>query len=230
MSAVASESPTDGADQAVAVLASGGVDSAILVAQLARQWAAVHPVYVRFGLAWETAEEAHLRRFLETLTGPALRPLVVLDVPIAPVYGSHWSLSGDDVPDEQTTDDAVYLPGRNLLLLSLPSVWCALHGVHTIALGTLKGNPFPDATEAFFSGFSMLVERAMDHPLEVVTPFGDLVKADVVELGRGLALERTFSCIDPVDGRHCGRCNKCAERRQGFATASIEDATDYAGR
>jgi 7-cyano-7-deazaguanine synthase len=164
------------------------------------------------------------------LTGPALRPLVVLDVPIAPVYGSHWSLSGDDVPDEQTTDDAVYLPGRNLLLLSLPSVWCALHGVHTIALGTLKGNPFPDATEAFFSGFSMLVERAMDHPLEVVTPFGDLVKADVVELGRGLALERTFSCIDPVDGRHCGRCNKCAERRQGFATASIEDATDYAGR
>jgi 7-cyano-7-deazaguanine synthase len=230
VSAVASESPTDGADQAVAVLASGGVDSAILVAQLARQWAAVHPVYVRFGLAWETAEEAHLRRFLETLTGPALRPLVVLDVPIAPVYGSHWSLSGDDVPDEQTTDDAVYLPGRNLLLLSLPSVWCALHGVHTIALGTLKGNPFPDATEAFFSGFSMLVERAMDHPLEVVTPFGDLVKADVVELGRGLALERTFSCIDPVDGRHCGRCNKCAERRQGFATASIEDATDYAGR
>lgn len=230
MSAVASESPTDGADQAVAVLASGGVDSAILVAQLARQWAAVHPVYVRFGLAWETAEEAHLRRFLETLTGPALRPLVVLDVPIAPVYGSHWSLSGDDVPDEQTTDDAVYLPGRNLLLLSLPSVWCALHGVHTIALGTLKGNPFPDATEAFFSGFSMLVERAMDHPLEVVTPFGDLVKADVVELGRGLALERTFSCIDPVDGRHCGRCNKGAERRQGFATASIEDATDYAGR
>jgi len=218
------------ADQEVAVLASGCVDSAVLVAELVRDRAGVHPIYVRFGLAWEAAEEAHLRSFLETLTGPALRPLVVVDVPIAPVYGSHWSLSGEDVPDEGTTDDAVYLPGRNLLLLSLPSVWCALHGVHTIALGTLKGNPFPDATEAFFSGFSMLVERAMDHPLEVVTPFGDLVKADVVELGRGLALERTFSCIDPVDGRHCGRCNKCAERRQGFATASIEDATDYAGR
>jgi 7-cyano-7-deazaguanine synthase len=216
------------AKPAIAVLASGGVDSAILVAELLREHDAVHPIYVRFGLSWETAEEAHLRSFLTTLTAPALRPLVGLDVPIAPVYGAHWSLSGEAVPDEQSTDDAVYLPGRNLLLLSLPSVWCALHGVHTIALGTLKGNPFPDATDAFFSQFSALVERAMGHELEVVTPFGGLVKADVVELGRGLALERTFSCIDPIDGRHCGRCNKCAERQHGFAAASIEDATDYA--
>jgi 7-cyano-7-deazaguanine synthase len=213
---------------AIAVLASGGVDSAILVAEVVREHAAVHPIYVRFGLSWEAAEEAHLRSFLETLTGQAPRPLVVLDVPIAPVYGAHWSLSGEAVPDERSADDAVYLPGRNLLLLSLPSVWCALHGVHTIALGTLKGNPFPDATDAFFSQFSALVERAMGHALAVVTPFGALVKADVVELGRGLALERTFSCIDPIDGRHCGRCNKCAERQQGFAAASIEDATHYA--
>lgn len=218
-------SPSTGDD--VAVLASGGADSAILVAQLLGEHA-VHPIYVRFGLAWEAAEEAHLRSFLETLTDPAPHPLVVLEVPMAAVYGSHWSLSGEQVPDEQTADEAVYLPGRNLLLLSLPSVWCALHDVHTIALGTLKGNPFPDATDAFFGGFSALVRRGMDHDLEVVTPFAGLVKADVLELGRGLALERTFSCIDPVDGRHCGRCNKCAERRHAFVASSIEDATQYA--
>ena len=215
---------------AVAVLTSGGVDSAILVADLRRRHAAVHPIYVRFGLAWEAAEEAHLRTFLDTLTDPAPCPLVVLEVPIAAVYGSHWSLSGEDVPDERTTDDAVYLPGRNLLLLSLPSVWCALHDVHTIALGTLKGNPFPDATDTFFTNFGALAQRAMDHALEVVTPFAGFGKADVLELGRGLALERTFSCIDPTDGRHCGRCNKCAERRHGFSAAGIEDATDYAWR
>jgi 7-cyano-7-deazaguanine synthase len=215
---------------AVAVLTSGGVDSAILLAQLRRHQSAVHPIYVRFGLAWEAAEEAHLRTFLDTLTDPAPRPLVVLDVPIAPVYGSHWSLSGEQVPDERTTDDAVYLPGRNLLLLALPSVWCALHDVHTIALGTLKGNPFPDATDTFFADFSKLVQRGMDHALEVVTPFAALAKADVLELGRGLALEHTFSCIDPVDGRHCGRCNKCAERRHAFAASSIEDGTEYARR
>ena len=218
--------PTAG--DAIAVLASGGADSAVLVADLLRRGRAVHPIHVRFGLAWEDAEEAHLRRFLGTLTDPAPEPLVVVDVPIAPVYGSHWSVSGQDVPDDDTPDDAVYLPGRNLLLLALPSVWCQLNGVHQIALGTLKGNPFPDATDAFFTGFSRLVERGMDHVLEVITPFSELAKADVLELGRGLALEHTFSCIDPHDGRHCGRCNKCAERRHAFASCSIDDRTDYA--
>ena len=153
--------PTAG--DAIAVLASGGADSAVLVADLLRRGRAVHPIHVRFGLAWEVAEEAHLRRFLGTLTDPAPEPLVVVDVPIAPIYGSHWSVSGHDVPDDDTPDDAVYLPGRNLLLLALPSVWCQLNGVHQIALGTLKGNPFPDATDAFFTGFSRLVERGMDH-------------------------------------------------------------------
>ena len=216
------------AGDAIAVLASGGADSAVLVADLLRRGRAVHPIHVRFGLAWEAAEEAHLRRFLGTLTDPAPQPLVVVEVPIGPVYGSHWSVSGHDVPDDDTPDDAVYLPGRNLLLLALPSVWCQLNGVHQIALGTLKGNPFPDATDAFFTGFSRLVERGMDHVLEVLTPFSELAKADVLELGRGLALEHTFSCIDPHDGRHCGRCNKCAERRHAFVSCSIDDRTDYA--
>ena len=216
------------AGDAIAVLASGGADSAVLIADLLRRGCAVHSIHVRFGLAWEGAEEDHLRRFLATLTDPAPESLVVLDLPIAPVYGSHWSVSGDDVPDDDTPDDAVYLPGRNLLLLALPSVWCCLNGVHQIALGTLKGNPFPDATDAFFAGFSALVERGMDHVLEVLTPFAELTKADVLELGRGLALEHTFSCIDPQEGRHCGRCNKCAERRHAFASCSIEDRTDYA--
>jgi len=215
------------ATDAIAVLASGGADSAILVAELLRRGHVVHPVYVRFGLSWEPAEEAHLRRFLATLTDPAPSPPVVLEVPVAPVYGAHWSVSGQDVPDGDTADDAVYLPGRNLLLLAMPSVWCALHGVHRIALGTLKGNPFPDATDAFFAAFSGLVERGMEHELEVLTPFAALTKAQVLELGRGLALEHTFSCMDPDHGRQCGSCNKCAERRHAFAACSLDDRTDY---
>jgi len=50
----------------------------------------------------------------------------------------------------------------------------------------------------------------------------------VLELGRGLALEHTFSCISPVGDDHCGRCNKCAERRRAFTALGIEDLTSYA--
>jgi 7-cyano-7-deazaguanine synthase len=211
-----------------AVLTSGGADSAILVADLARQGWVVQPLYVRFGLSWEATEETYLRRFLDALPADLQpRPLVAFDLPIADLYGAHWSVSGAGVPDDTTPDSAVYLPGRNLLLLAKSSVWCALHGVKSIALGTLKGNPFADSGPDFMSLFGSLVQIGLEHPLEVRTPFSGMTKAQVLELGRDLPLRHTFSCIAPVAGDHCGRCNKCAERRQGFAEAGIEDLTSY---
>jgi 7-cyano-7-deazaguanine synthase len=213
----------------LAVLASGGADSAVLVVDSARRGAAVHPVYVRFGLAWETVEEARLRRFLDTVPASLdVRPLVVFGLPIGDVYGSHWSVSGVEVPDDTTPDEAVYLPGRNLLLLAKTSVWCALHGIEAIALGTLAANPFADSSTEFFAGFSALAEHALGQRLRVSTPFSELTKAAVLERGRDLALELTFSCIAPVDELHCGRCNKCAERRKAFADAGLRDRTPYA--
>jgi len=213
----------------IVVLSSGGVDSAVLVADQARAGRDVQPMYIRFGLAWEAAEEEHLRRFLAALPGAlTARPLVVLDLPIADVYGMHWSVSGAAVPDATTPDSAVYLPGRNLLLLAKSSVWCVLHGFEAIALGTLGGNPFVDSGPEFLSRFGSLVRLGLDHPLEVRTPFAALTKADVLRLGADLALEHTLSCIAPLDALHCGKCNKCAERRKGFADAGVEDRTLYA--
>jgi 7-cyano-7-deazaguanine synthase len=215
----------------VAVLTSGGADSAVLVAEQARQGRDVQPIYIRFGLAWELVEQAHLQLFLASLPSRLrVRPLVTLDFPISDVYGAHWSVSGTDVPDQDTSDSAVYLPGRNLLLLAKSSVWCALHGVEAIALGTLKGNPFSDSGPDFFGAFGALAELALGSSLSVMTPFAGLTKSQVLELGRDLELWHTFSCIDPDDARHCGRCNKCAERRTAFGGAGVEDRTAYAQR
>ena len=71
------------------------------------------------------------------------------------------------------------------------------------------------------------MDRATGSRLSILRPFARLWKKDVLELGRGLPLELTFSCIIPNDGLHCGRCNKCAERRRAFASASMEDGTKY---
>jgi 7-cyano-7-deazaguanine synthase len=211
------------------VLASGGADSSILMVDQAAQGLVVWPIYIRFGLAWEDVEEAHLRRFLDAVSDQSLiRPLSVFELPIVDVYGSHWSVSGEDVPDEATPDEAVYLPGRNVLLLAKTTIWCALHGVGIIALGTLGGNPFADSSPAFFSGFASLAGTALDHPLEVITPFAHMSKAEVLERGRNLPLEHTFSCVAPVGDVHCRTCNKCGERLKAFAAAGIEDRTAYA--
>src|SRR4051812_46271683 len=97
----------------LAVLVSGGGDSAVLLAEAARAYPAVFPLYVAAGLHWEAAERAHLDRFLAAIHTPALRPLHVLQLPVTDVYGDHWSVTGEGVPGADTPDDAVYLPGRN---------------------------------------------------------------------------------------------------------------------
>lgn len=214
-------------NNAVAVLASGGLDSAILVGQLVSEGHNVTPIYVRFGLAWEDVEVHYLRRFLASLPAPGAKPLIVLDMPVSDVYGEHWSVTGRDVPADDSPDEAVYLPGRNLLLLAKATVWCALNGVGTIALGTLAANPFPDADREFFDGFASLAGRALSHPFEVLTPLAGRAKYEVLDSGRQFEVGLTFSCIAPEARRHCGRCNKCAERQRAFRDLDIPDTTEY---
>jgi 7-cyano-7-deazaguanine synthase len=211
-----------------AVLVSGGLDSAILLGDLVRSGHVVHPLYVRNGFAWEDAERDHLRGFLAAIATPALRPLTTLDVPVADLLPDHWGVSGLDVPDADSPDEAVYLPGRNVLLLSKSMLWCHLNGVASVALATLRANPFPDATPRFFADYARAVNRAIGGRVGVDRPFARRRKVDVMRLGAGLPLELTFSCIRPVEGGHCGACNKCAERRRAFDGAGLPDPTRYA--
>jgi 7-cyano-7-deazaguanine synthase len=212
----------------IGVLASGGLDSCTLVVHLLRQGRDVQPFYVRCGLLWERQELAALRAFLRAVSTPQLQELVVFDLPLADVYGDHWSIGGRGVPDAQSPDEAVYLPGRNALLCIKPVLWCGMHGIGGLALATLAGNPFPDATSEFFHGFEATLARATGKRVSILHPFAALQKADVVQLGQGLPLQLTFSCIAPGDGVHCGCCNKCAERQAAFAEAGVKDATRYA--
>lgn len=157
-----------------------------------------------------------------------VRPLVVFDQPVADLYGGHWSRTGVGVPDELSADEAVFLPGRNALLLVKPALWCAQRGITRIALAILKGNPFADATDEFFAVFARAISTAAGAPLRFLRPCAHLEKTALIRLGRTLPLELSFSCIAPIGNLHCGRCNKCAERRNAFAAAGVVDRTEYA--
>jgi 7-cyano-7-deazaguanine synthase len=211
----------------LAVLVSGGLDSFILLGEALDRQSAIYPLYVRNGFLWEETEQAWLQRALASVAGPRLRPLHTLDVPVADLYPAHWSLTGRDVPDADTSDEAVFLPGRNVLLLSKALLWCHLHDVPGVALAPLASNPFPDATDAFFRDYEAVVNAAVGGRVRIWRPYAGLHKLDVMRRGAGLPLHRTFSCIQPEDGLHCGRCNKCAERRRAFADAGLLDATQY---
>ena len=211
-----------------AALASGGLDSAALIAHLAGS-GPVHPVYVRAGLPWEDQELGALWAFCSALsTGDRpVRRVVELSVGGADLYGDHWSMSGS-APGYDEPDETVYLPGRNVMLIGLAAVWCASRGIEKIALGTLAGNPFADATEEFFEDYARLLSVALGRRITVTAPFRHLGKADLVRRYAHLPLELTLTCMAPRGGVHCNACNKCRERREAFAEAGVADGATYA--
>ena len=215
-----------------AVLLSGGLDSAVLLADEAARGGPAHvqPMYVSAGLAWEAAERRIVSRLLATPPYAGLRPLAMLTVDMRDVYAaSHWAVRGAP-PSYHTPDEDVYLPGRNIVLLAKAAVFCAVASLDRIVLGTLAHNPFPDATEEFRATFARALSLGLAHEVAIAAPFAGYSKAAVTRRGYelGVPFEFTLSCMSPTQDQHCGTCSKCRERHDAFLELGIPDPTVYA--
>ena len=107
------------------VLVSGGVESSVLLADALTRYDNVTPLYIRNHLRWEETELSWLKKFLREFKSDKLMPLKVLELPMRDLYESHWSITGIGVPGSKSRDEAVYLPGRNVIFLAKPA--CSRH-------------------------------------------------------------------------------------------------------
>jgi 7-cyano-7-deazaguanine synthase len=219
--------------QGAAVLCSCGLDSAVLLADVARRETEtrVVPIFVSVGLAWEQEELGMLGRLLRTSPFRGVEPVERLGFDMRDVYPpTHWAVRGEP-PGFDTPDKDVYLEGRNIVLLTKAAVFMARSGLARVYIGSLAGNPFPDATPDFFAAIARALSLGLGTSIDICAPFAAMHKAEVIALGHslGVPLELTLSCMQPAGGSHCGRCSKCRERRDAFREAGVEDPTRYDG-
>lgn len=205
------------------MLASGGVDSTALLADALKRGEEVHPLYVAAGFVWEKAEFARLARICRELASRRLAPPRKVRVAgVRAAYGAHWAYGDRPAPPASAPDRAVYLPGRNALLLSRAAAYSASRGIDRVRIGILKNNPFPDASPAFLAEMESTLSRTLGKKLRIEAPLRASRKKDAVRRLGARVLALTLSCLRPgAAGKPCGACNKCAERERGIREAAL---------
>ena len=130
-----------------------------------------------------------------------------------------------------------YVPARNTIFLSLALGLAEASGARAIYIGVnaLDYSGYPDCRPAFVEGFQALADLATKAGVEgdrfvIETPLIAMTKAGIAAEAARLGLDAgaSWSCYDPVDGLHCGRCDSCRLRARGFAEAGLPDPTRYA--
>ena len=208
------------------LLTSGGLDSAILLCQLLDHGWQVRPFYVRTECALAGRGD---RRGPQTARG-------------ARTAEASSRSSNSRCRSTISTPTTGASPAARCRTATRPTKRCSSPaaircccssrrcGARCMAcrswrLATLAANPFDDAKPEFFERFEAMIDWATGCDVRIVRPFEMLSKRCVMQLGRDVPLELTFSCIAPVGGLHCGRCNKCAERAAAFRLPAAGDPT-----
>ena len=170
----------------------------------------------------EDAELSALEAVRRALAGSGMEvmPVAVLSIEGEPLYMGHWS-AGGSVPGYDEPDEAVGIPGRNVVLAGIAAIWATSRGISTVALGSLSGNPFPDASEDFLTDYARLLSASIGSSVRIEAPFRDATKAELIARYPDLPYELTLSCMAPLGGAHCQACNKCRERAEAFAEVGV---------
>ena len=246
MSARASERiGADAIPRRAVCLVSGGMDSAVALAEARASGCECHAISFDYGQRHRIELDAAAR--VARALGAAEHRVVKID--LSALGGS--ALTGDvEVPKDRSVGEigrgvpATYVPARNTTFLSVALGWAETLGAAEIYVGVnaLDSSGYPDCRPEFLVAFESLARVATAAGAErgerfaIRAPFVSMTKAEIVrrgiELGVDFAL--THTCYDPVTSASstlaCGRCDACILRLKGFREAGSVDPLRYAPR
>ena len=95
--------------------------------------------------------------------------------------------------------------------------------------------PYPDCRPSFVQAFQQVINVATAQavnatPPTLVTPLLRMNKVEIIKHGDRLNIpfELTLSCYDPTPlAHHCGICDACILRKDGFVSAGRADPSIY---
>ena len=127
---------------------------------------------------------------------------------------------------------STYVPGRNLLFLSMAGSLLDAVDADAIIAGpnAVDFSGYPDCTPPFYQAAADALNRGtkkgVTQGVEVLAPLMYLSKTDIVRLAAKLKVpfELTWSCYAGGE-KPCGVCDSCKLRAKGFAEAGVHDTS-----
>jgi 7-cyano-7-deazaguanine synthase len=220
------------------VLASGGLDSTVTAAIAQSEGCELFFLTIAYG----QRHAVEVERARQVAAAMGVSHHVVLSLDLRSIGGSALT-SEIDVPKNRDGTarsqgiPVTYVPGRNLIFLSLAAAQAEAVGASQIYFGAnvLDYSGYPDCRPEFIHAFETAVNKGTKagvegKPLRVLAPLLTMTKTAIIQKGIQLhaPLHLTHSCYDPVGTLACGRCDSCLIRREGFAQAGVVDPIQYA--
>ena len=164
--------------------------------------------------------------FLREFGGSALTDDAI---PVPPAAGSEDGGAGGGIP-------VTYVPGRNLLFLSIAASYAETIGAEAVYIGVnaLDYSGYPDCRPEFIRKAEETIALATKtgaegRPIRIETPLVMWSKAEIIREGvrLGVPYHLTTSCYNGGE-KACGVCDSCRLRLKGFAEAGFADPIPYA--
>lgn len=182
----------------ILVLASGGLDSSVVLALYKYMNYDITVMYFDYGNLNSKAEKEALMKLCKKLNITKIED-VKLNI--------NWSSGGCLVEDNED----MYIEMRNLIFLSNAISYAQAKGIKSIAVGFIGGEgDYDDTTEQFLYDLNTLSINTTG--ILIKAPLKLYNKSEVYKLGLkfGVNLKNTYSC-NKGQGKPCGKCYDCKD-------------------
>lgn len=200
------------------LLFSGGLDSTILLYWAKRHDYEVHALTIDYGQ--KNIYEFEAANKVAALSANFLAAHEWVNVPRG-VFAGENLLTGKG--------ESAFIPGRNLLFLSIAANRAYVNGFDSILIGITKPSPLdaPDARAPFIAAMQMAIDHGLGREITIETPLEKWYKWQWLHHVSDrmpeclVALRYTYSCYRSFPP--CGKCNACKGRVEAFLRAGIAD-------
>lgn len=187
----------------IVTLASGGLDSSLLMYLLSQKGHEIFPLFIDYGQLSAVNEWQSLKKISKNLN---LKPYRI------DISGFGKSIDSGINNKKLDIKKFAFLPNRNLLFLTVGSAYAFNLSIFNIAIGLISNPIFPDQTKQFLASAEQSIKEALGADMRIIAPLIDLNKMDIYQLAmaNNVPIEDIYYCHSGNEDP-CGECIACLE-------------------